>query len=57
MGKSIGKKGFGKRDYIYIITIVLLLGLTIGFLIGFIKEKNKNTDGKCFVNFFLIAYH
>jgi hypothetical protein len=52
MGNLTKKKFVEKRDYIYAITIVLLLGLTIGFLIGFIKEKNKNTSGKFFVNFF-----
>jgi hypothetical protein len=51
MGKSSTIVKEIKANYIYIITIVLLLGLTIGFLIGFVKERSKD-KGKCFVNFF-----
>jgi hypothetical protein len=53
MGKSSTIVKEIKANYIYIITIVLLLGLTIGFLIGFVKERSKD-KGKCFVNFFFL---
>ena len=48
MGKLEKLKASKKSTICYLVTIVVLTALTIGFLVAFIKERNKQSESKSF---------